>query len=81
LFIYLMWRLSHRRFTGQIILEYLMLYAALRFVIEFYRDDERGFVFHGFLSTSQFIGLVAMLGAAILYIYLRRRAAAEASKA
>ena len=37
LFVFLMWRLSKKHFTGQIILEYLGLYALLRFVIEFFR--------------------------------------------
>jgi phosphatidylglycerol:prolipoprotein diacylglycerol transferase len=74
LFIYLMWRLGQKHFTGQIILEYLMLYSALRFVIEFFRgDDDRGFVLHGMLSTSQFIGIIAILGSAIAFVYLRRR--------
>jgi phosphatidylglycerol:prolipoprotein diacylglycerol transferase len=74
LFIYLMWRLGRKHFTGQIILEYLMLYAALRFVIEFFRgDDDRGFVLHGMLSTSQFIGILTILGSAVAFIYLRRR--------
>jgi len=75
LFGILMWRLSRKRFTGQIILEYLILYAALRFIIEFYRDDERGFVFHSLLSTSQFIGLLTFLAALGLFIFLRRRPA------
>ncbi len=74
LFHYLMWRLGRKHFTGQIILEYLGIYAALRFVIEFFRGDEdRGFVLHGLLSTSQFIGILTMLGTAAAFIYLRRR--------
>ena len=73
LFIYLMWRLSRKHFTGQIILEYLILYASLRFVIEFFRDDDRGFVLRGLLSTSQFIGVLTILGAVGLFFYLRRR--------
>ncbi len=74
LFVYLMWRLGRKHFTGQIILEYLALYAALRFVIEFFRgDDDRGFMLHGLLSTSQFIGIMTMLGSAVAFFYLRRR--------
>lgn len=74
LFIYLMWRLKRQHFAGQIILEYLGLYAALRFVIEFFRGDEdRGFVLHGLLSTSQFIGILTILGSASAFVYLRRR--------
>ncbi len=73
LFVYLMWRLGRRHFTGQIILEYLLIYAGLRFVIEFFRDDERGFVLHGLLSTSQFIGILTILAAAVAFYYRKRQ--------
>jgi phosphatidylglycerol:prolipoprotein diacylglycerol transferase len=74
LFLYLMWRLKQKHFTGQIILEYLGLYAIFRFVIEFYRGDEdRGFMLHGLLSTSQFIGILTVVAAAIAFAYLRSR--------
>jgi phosphatidylglycerol:prolipoprotein diacylglycerol transferase len=73
LFLYLMWRLRRKHFTGQVILEYLMAYSALRFIIEFYRDDDRGFVLHNLLSTSQFIGILTILGSAVAFVYLRRR--------
>jgi phosphatidylglycerol---prolipoprotein diacylglyceryl transferase len=73
LFAYLMWRRNKKHFTGQIILEFIVFYAGLRFVIEFFRDDDRGFVANGLLSTSQFIGILTIIGAAILYFYLNRR--------
>jgi phosphatidylglycerol:prolipoprotein diacylglycerol transferase len=75
LFLYLTWRLARRHFTGQIILEYLALYAAARFFIEFFRDDERSFVLNGLLSTSQLIGILTLIGAAAFYLFLRRRRA------
>lgn len=73
LFLFLMWRLSRRHFTGQIILEYLFLYAALRFALEFFRDDDRGFVLYGLLSTSQFIAVLTVLVSAVVYCILFRR--------
>ena len=73
LFLFLMWRLSRKHATGQILLEYLMLYALLRFVIEFYRYDDRGFVLHGLLSTSQFIAILTFVGSAVAYLFLLRR--------
>ncbi len=73
LFTYLSWRLAHKRFTGQVILEFLALYSVMRFVIEFFRDDDRGFVLSGLLSTSQFIGILTLLGSAIVYYFLRNR--------
>ncbi len=46
----------HKRFDGQVLAFVLMAYAVSRFVVEFYRADPRGSV--GFLSTSQFIGII-----------------------
>jgi multisubunit Na+/H+ antiporter MnhC subunit len=48
-------------FAGQVILEYLALFSLLRFVVEFFRDDERGFVLYGLLSTSQLIAILIIL--------------------
>ena len=73
LFGFLMWRLSQRHVNGQIILEYLGIYAVLRFVIEFFRADNRGDVFNGILSTSQFIAVISFAAAVFFHIYLRRR--------
>jgi phosphatidylglycerol---prolipoprotein diacylglyceryl transferase len=75
LFAFLQWRLSKQHITGQIILEYLSLYALLRFVVEFFRDDDRGFVLYGLLSTSQFIAILTILGSAVAYYLLVRRPA------
>jgi len=72
LFAYLMWRLPKRHIKGQILLEYLSLYAIIRFVIEFYRNDDRGFVLYGLLSTSQFISILTLLGAIAVYFFVLR---------
>jgi phosphatidylglycerol:prolipoprotein diacylglycerol transferase len=63
-------RLERRRHReGDVILAYTMLYAAARFVLEFYRgDSDRGFVFGGLLSTSQFIGVIMFVLAVILWV-------------
>ncbi len=73
LFVFLMWRLARKHAAGQIIVEYLALYALLRFVVEFFRDDDRGFVLYGLLSTSQFIAILTILGSAAVYCFLLRR--------
>ena len=70
-----MWRLPKRHVVGQIMLEYLTLFAFLRFVVEFFRDDDRGFVLYGLLSTSQFIAILTVLGSAVIYYVLIRRPA------
>jgi len=78
-FFFLLWLHRHRRFSGQVILFYALLYAAVRFVIEFFRDDPRGDIF-GLttltgLSTSQLIGIVVGIGALVLLIKRWRNAA------
>lgn len=54
-----------RKFHGQIVLAYAILYAVARFSIEFWRDDPRGALLG--LSTSQFIALVIFVGSLIAY--------------
>ena len=69
LFLVLLWTAANKRFRGQVLLIYLILYAALRGWIEIYRNDDRG-EFAG-LSTSQIIS-IAVGGVALFLYYLRR---------
>jgi phosphatidylglycerol:prolipoprotein diacylglycerol transferase len=74
LFLFLLWLSRRQRFRGQVMLIYLFGYAVIRFVIEYYRGDAaRGTVLGGWVSTSQFIAILVVLGVAILYPYLRRK--------
>ncbi len=68
-----------RRFAGQQFFLYMLLYSILRFNVEFFRGDPRGSVFHGLLSTSQFISLIVFVASlGILIIRSRSRAAQTA---
>jgi len=61
LFFFLVWLARRKRFDGEVILAYSMLYAAARFMLEFARGDaDRGFVFGGLLSISQFAAVVVL---------------------
>src|SRR5512132_4197832 len=76
-FFFLLWLHKHRRFSGQVILFYTLLYSVIRFGIEFLRDDPRGDVF-GLttltgLSTSQIISIVVGAGALLLLIVRWRK--------
>ncbi len=63
-----------KRFHGQIITVYVMLYTITRFFMEFVRGDaERGFVLGGRLSTSQFLGILLAVSAGAAYAYYGRR--------
>lgn len=58
-----------QRFDGQLFLLYLMFYSFGRSLIEEFRgDEERGFVFDGFLSHSQLIALLLFLIALYFYV-------------
>lgn len=67
--------LKNRKFDGQVASLYLIGYAILRFVLEFFRGDlARGTVFSGALSTSQFIAiLVVFLTLAIVPVLAKRK--------
>lgn len=67
----LLWLFPRRRFYGQIVMMYGLLYAVARFAIEFVRGDAaRGFVFGGVLSTSQFIAILMILAVGAFWPYL-----------
>jgi phosphatidylglycerol:prolipoprotein diacylglycerol transferase len=73
LFLFLAWLARRKRFDGQVILAYALLYAAARFLLEYYRGDaDRGFLLDRLLSTSQFIAVLVFLASAALLIVRRR---------
>jgi phosphatidylglycerol---prolipoprotein diacylglyceryl transferase len=66
----LLWWFPRRKRDGDIFLAYLGLYAVARFFLEFLRGDEdRGFVFHHLLSTSQFIALLVLAGLGVVILW------------
>lgn len=54
-----------RRFHGQTALSFLALYAVLRFILEFWRADDRGALLG--VSTSQWIGVVILAIVAVVW--------------
>jgi phosphatidylglycerol:prolipoprotein diacylglycerol transferase len=58
-----------KRYDGQVFLTFVTLYAAARFVLEFWRRDDRGELFG--LSTSQLIGLGLVAASIAAHRYLR----------
>jgi phosphatidylglycerol:prolipoprotein diacylglycerol transferase len=81
-FLFLFWLHGRRRFNGQVILTYALLYSVIRFVIEFLRADPRGDIL-GLtsltgLSTSQMISLpIAIVSLIILILRWRRAGVSE----
>ena len=75
LFVVLSWIYKRKKFDGQVILAYGMLYSIGRSIVEVYRGDKiRGFLIENVLSTSQAIALVLFLVSMILYIQKMRKA-------
>jgi len=62
-----------RPFAGRTFWLYMLLYAVSRFIIEFFRGDDRGNV--GVLSTSQFISVLLFPLAIVMLVYLSRAVA------
>ena len=82
-FLFLLWLHKHKRFSGQVILFYGLLYSIVRFSVEFVRDDPRGDIM-GLttltgLSTSQMISLIVGVAALVLLIIRWRQANATAN--
>ncbi len=67
-----LWVHGRKRYDGQVFLGFVVGYAALRFLLEFWRDDDRGALFG--LSTSQLIGVVLVGSAVFAHRRLRARA-------
>jgi phosphatidylglycerol:prolipoprotein diacylglycerol transferase len=69
---------KRKKFNGEVIVAYALIYSTFRFLIEFLRDDPRGDIM-GLttltgLSTSQMISIVVGLSALAFLIVRRRRA-------
>jgi phosphatidylglycerol:prolipoprotein diacylglycerol transferase len=79
----LYWLHGRKKFNGQILITYMILYPLTRFTIEFFRGDPRG-DFLGItaatgLSTSQIISLLVAIGAFIFLVMRLRKAKTAAT--
>ncbi len=73
IFLYLILFLRRKRQTyqGQLFMHLLFSYSAFRFIIEFFRADERGGAFG--LSTSQWISIIVISITTVITLYIRKR--------
>lgn len=62
----------HIKFKGQLFIMWMMLYAAGRFVIEFFRGDPRGFIIPETASTSQGIAVAVFAVGLFMLVRLSR---------
>jgi phosphatidylglycerol---prolipoprotein diacylglyceryl transferase len=68
-----------RPYPGRTFWLYMFLYAVTRFIIEFFRGDERGTVW--MFSTSQFISILLAPLAVVMLVYLSRVQTPEPKRA
>jgi phosphatidylglycerol:prolipoprotein diacylglycerol transferase len=78
----LYWLHRRKKFDGQVLIAYGIIYSIFRFSIEFIRDDPRGDLF-GLttmtgLSTSQLVSLVVVVASVVLMIWRLRKAETRA---
>ncbi len=78
LFLFLMTARRWKSFDGQIFMLYACLYSIIRFSLEFFRNDERGFVF-GMVTMSQFIALFILPLSIYFYFRLKKKQQAPLS--
>ncbi|MEO8649559.1 MAG: prolipoprotein diacylglyceryl transferase [Acidobacteriota bacterium] len=82
-FAFLVFLHRRKKFDGQVLIAYGIIYSIFRFSIEFVRDDPRGDLF-GIttltgLSTSQFISLIVAVSA-IIFMIMRYRSADQRAR-
>ena len=77
-FFFLLWLHKHKRFNGQVILSYALIYSVIRFMIEFVRDNKRndllGLTAMTGLSISQLISILVGITALVLLVIRWRKA-------
>ena len=66
----LVWIFKRQKRLGTTTSWYFILYGVWRFIIEFFRSDDRGAV--GSLSTSQFLGIFIVLVGLLLLLLVKR---------
>ena len=77
LFLILFWYRKKKRFDGELIALYGLLYGLFRFICEFFRapDIQLGFVCCGWMTMGQVLSLLMAALSLGVYLYLRRKSA------
>jgi phosphatidylglycerol:prolipoprotein diacylglycerol transferase len=74
---FLLWLKKRKTFDGEVVLAYILYYAVVRFFLEFFRGDPRGY--YGPLSTSQLVSVLIIPIAAFLLVRLRSQSITKRS--
>ena len=76
--LFLVWLIRRKKFEGEIIGTYMIIYGIGRYFIEFFRGDPGRGEFLGFMSGTQAIALVLVIGGGLLW--LRRMPLRQSAK-
>ena len=66
--LFLVWLIKRKKFEGEILGTYLIIYGIARYFIEFFRGDPGRGQFIGFLTTTQFVALLLVVGGGLLWM-------------
>ena len=66
--LFLVWLIRRKKFEGEIIGAYMMIYGVGRYFIEFFRDDPGRGTFLGFMSGTQAISIGLVIFGGILWM-------------
>jgi phosphatidylglycerol:prolipoprotein diacylglycerol transferase len=73
IFIILMILSVKKRFEGQVLLWYLILHSTGRLLVERFRSDDRGLVFGGTWTATQFLTVIILIVSVIMLFILKPR--------
>jgi len=66
--LFLVWLLKRKKFEGEILGTYLIIYGVARYFIEFFRGDPGRGQLIGFMTTTQAISLLLVIGGGLLWM-------------
>lgn len=64
---------KRKKFDGAVCLVYIMSYGIGRFIIEYFRGDNRGYLITNLISHSQFISLILIASTILLYFKMKHK--------
>lgn len=75
IFIVLYWYRKYKKFNGELILIYGLMYGVVRFLVEFLRapDIQLGYICCNWMTMGQLLSICMVVVSIILYFYLRKK--------
>ena len=71
-YVFLAWLFKRKKFDGQVFAVYLMGYAVLRSLVEYFRGDYPVHYLGGVATPAQLLSIGIVAGGVLLFVWLRR---------